>query len=777
MKAVAKKIEATGCALPTGIEWHSINWVKCHETVKRLQARIVKATQEGKWGKVKSLQHLLTHSLSGKALAVKRVTENQGKRTPGVDKEIWSTPESKTNAIKSLKEHGYKPQPLRRVYIPKANGKKRPLGIPTMKDRAMQALHLQALDPVSETNADLNSYGFRKERSCHDAIEQCFKALSMKSAAQWVMEGDIKGCFDNISHEWMNANIPLDKTLLQKWLKSGYIEKRKLFPTNAGTPQGGIISPVLANMTLDGLQALLNEHFHGKTIYGGGKQQWVNPKVNLIRYADDFVITGESKELLENEIKPLVERFLTERGLALSTEKTKITHIEEGFDFLGQNVRKYDGKLLIKPSQKSVTDFKKKIRTLVKKLAAADQTTLIRGVNPIITGWLNYHRHVCSSKTFGNIQSWLWETTWRWAKRRHPLKNAQWIKDKYYHHNGKRDWNFGVKESGNRYFNLINPKDVRIIRHPWLQTSVNPYDPKWEEYFEKRFDLKVKGSLVRKRKILALWNEQGGICPLCKQKIKGIIESENGEDWHSHHIIPKSEGGLDENSNRVLLHPNCHRQVHSQGLKVVKPALQKKSLERLEPCEGKLSSTVLRGEREQQCLQPTRLTVFYDIDINHVATASKDRTSLFDNKYFTPSTETGIILINWLNNAPDAKPLQAAKTAPAATKDNKQTSPKVTQGSSTRYADLFIVANALKLSDEDYKYYCYQRYGLHSMAELTDGQIAEQVKLLDSLKKPERLTAFRDILKGIENERLAAQVAQNAAAATQVPTAIAHTVQ
>ena len=573
----AREFEATVCAPPAEMEWHHINWVQCHQNVRRLQARIVKATQEGRWGKVKALQHLLTHSISGKALAVKRVTENQGKRTPGVDQEVWSTPDTKTRAVRSISRRGYKPLPLRRVYIPKANGKKRPLGIPTMKDRAMQALYLLALEPVAETTADFNSFGFRRERSCHDAIEQCFKALSMKSAAQWVMEGDIKGCFDNISHDWMNANICTDKGMLRKWLKAGYIEDGKLFPTEAGTPQGGIISPVLANMTLDSLQSLLAKRFHGMNLYGGGKQRWVNPRVNFIRYADDFIITGESKELLENEVRPLVEAFLAERGLVLSKEKTKITHIDEGFDFLGQNIRKYKGKLLIRPSRKSVLNFQREVKARVDELATATQINLIREVNPIIIGWANYHRHACSGKTFKSVQHWLWQTTWRWAKRRHPHKTAQWVKDKYYYHDGRRDWNFGLLEHS-KHFHMMNLQDVKIIRHPWIYANANPFDPNWEEYFERRLDLKVRNSLIRQRKIVALWREQYGLCPLCRQRIAGIVEWKEVPDWHCHHIIPKSEGGSDENSNLVLLHPNCHMQVHSQGLTVVKPALRKKGL-------------------------------------------------------------------------------------------------------------------------------------------------------------------------------------------------------
>ena len=310
--------------------WDQIDWDQCGRRVKRLQARIVKATREGRWGKVKSLQRLLTHSFSGKALAVKRVTENQGKRTAGVDHVRWLTPAAKLKAIDSLRHRGYQPQPLRRVYIPKANGKRRALGIPTMIDRAQQALHLQGLEPIAETLGDRHSYGFRLERSTADAIEQCFKILSKAHAPEWILEGDIKSCFDEISHSWTLDLIPMDTEVRRKWLQAGYLEKGTWFPTEAGTPQGGVVSPVLANMALDGLATLLECHFPRKLIEGVR----VYPKVNLVRYADDFIITGRSKEQLENEVWPLVEQFLHDRGLRLSPEKTRITHVSQGFDFL-----------------------------------------------------------------------------------------------------------------------------------------------------------------------------------------------------------------------------------------------------------------------------------------------------------------------------------------------------------------------------------------------------------------------------------------------------------
>lgn len=236
-----KESKSTSCAASHDqAKWHEIDWNKASREVRRMQARIVEATKARRWGKVKALQHLLTHSFYAKALAVKRVTENQGKKTPGIDGVLWDTPQAKAEAISTLKQHGYHPKPLRRVQIPKKNGKMRPLGIPTMRDRAMQALYLLALEPVAETTADTVSYGFRPKRSCADAIQQCFVGLSRSSSAHWVLEGDIKACFDGISHKWLETNVIMDKTILHKWLKAGYVEKGRLFPTDTGTPQGGL---------------------------------------------------------------------------------------------------------------------------------------------------------------------------------------------------------------------------------------------------------------------------------------------------------------------------------------------------------------------------------------------------------------------------------------------------------------------------------------------------------------------------------------------------------
>lgn len=549
------------------IHWHNIDWAKCHREVRRLQMRIVKATREGRYGKVKALQWILTHSFYSKAIAVKRVTENRGKKTPGVDKVTWSTPDAKSQAMMSLKRRGYKAQPLRRVYIPKSNGKQRPLGIPTMKDRAMQALYLLALEPVAETTADRHSFGFRPARSTADAIEKCFTALSPKRAAVWVLEGDIKGCFDNISHNWLLDNVLTDRQIMNQWLTAGYFEKQQLFPTHSGTPQGGIISPVLANIALDGIQAALNDV---------AKRRWNNgksfcPKINFVRYADDFIVTGSTKEQLEHRVLPVITEFMEKRGLTLSPEKTKITHIDEGFDFLGQNIRKYNGKLLIKPSATNVKAFLGKVRSTIKGNWMLRQDKLIGLLNPMITGWANFHRHVVSSATFSRVDYEIWLCLWQWSTRRHKHKGRVWIKRRYFHTVGNRNWVFAAY-SGNRssdetpkLMTLRRAFDTKIERHRQIKVDANPFDPQWETYFEARINLKMQNSLKGRNKLINLWLQQGRRCPCCKE----LITSESG--WHVHHIVRRVDGGNDGQANLVMLHPNCHARVHSLGLSVVKP--------------------------------------------------------------------------------------------------------------------------------------------------------------------------------------------------------------
>jgi RNA-directed DNA polymerase len=546
------------------LNWLAVDWQAAHRVVRRLQARIVKATQEKRWGKVRALQHLLTHSFSGKALAVKQVTENSGKRTPGVDRVVWNTPAKKEAAVQALKQRSYQPLPLRRLYIPKSNGKMRPLGIPTMKDRAMQALYLLALDPVAESSADLNSYGFRRERSTADAIAQCFIVLGTNQSSQWILEGDIKACFDQISHDWMLAHVPMDNAILRKWLKAGFIDKNTLHPTEAGTPQGGIASPALANLTLDGLERVLRERFPK---LGQGR----SALVNMVRYADDFIITGRTKELLESEVIPLVIEFFKARGLELSTEKTRITHIEEGFDFLGQNVRKYNGKLLIKPSRKNVRAFLDKVRGIIKTNKQAKAGNLIALLNPVVRGWAYYHRHAASSSVFRKVDSAIFDCLWQWARRRHRNKSSRWIFKKYFERLDGKRYFFRERsrdENGKpRIARLFRAASVPIIRHVKIRGDANPYDPHWEAYFEGRLDVKMEANPKRRQQLLRLWLRQDGLCAECGHKITRMT------GWRSHKIIWRVYGGSDTMSNRVMLHPPCHSRVHGRELEVVNPRL------------------------------------------------------------------------------------------------------------------------------------------------------------------------------------------------------------
>ena len=542
------------CASP-GIAtcWEAIDWQKALAYVKKLQVRFVKAQKEGHYSKVKSLQWLLTHSFYAKALAVKRVTSNQGKRTSGVDHELWLTPQAKFNAISKLNRRGYHPQPLRRHYIPKKNGKMRPLGIPTMTDRAMQTLYKFSLEPIAETYADPNSYGFRIGRSTHDAIEQCFTDLNKGKSPEWILEGDIKGCFDHISHEWLLENIPMDTQILEKWLKCGYVETRKLFPTDEGAPQGGTISPTLMNMTLDGLERLLQERLPTRQKVNG--RTHFN-KLNFVRYADDFIITGESPEFLRDKVLPIVKEFLTERGLQLSEEKTVITQIEDGFDFLGKNIRKYNGKLLIKPSKTSVKSFLEKVRSIIKGNKSTKQETLIRKLNPVIRGWVNNQRYVVSSKVFSRVDYEIYKCLWQWAKRRHKKKSHKWIAQKYWHHIGSRQWTFSVPyenqstEGEPLYCKLESATDTKIIRFKKIVAEANPFDECWTDYFEEREGEKLLNSTKGREKLLTIWRRQHRRCPVCGD----LITSETGFKVHT---------PAGKNSLKIMVHKECHEEIHS----------------------------------------------------------------------------------------------------------------------------------------------------------------------------------------------------------------------
>lgn len=469
-----------GALTGSEIKWHSIDWNAARRCVRRLQMRIAKAVQEGRHGKVKALQWLLTHSFHAKLLAVKRVTTNKGKNTPGVDGVLWKGNPAKMQVALNLRRHGYKAQPLRRVYIPKKDGRKRPLSIPTMHDRAMQALYKLALAPVAETTADKNSYGFREGRSCADAIAAAFNTLGKPNSATHILEGDIVGCYDNISKSWLMENIPIDKSILKTWLDAGYVENGITFPSHKGTPQGGIISPTLANMTLDGLEQAVKKATPYKT------------RVNFIRYADDFIVTAKSRRLLEERVKPAIEEFLRQRGLELSSEKTSMTHIKKGFTFLGQTFLKTGNKLRITPAKDGVFSLIRKVGTVIRKFVSAPMEAMVKALNPIVRGWANYHRHVVSANAFHRVDTYVYEQLWRMLRRRHPKKSKKWLYRKYWSATGKGNVFSFVSQYKNkpRLLQVVRVNSIKRRKHLRIRVNANPYLPEYSSYFWCRRNIK-----------------------------------------------------------------------------------------------------------------------------------------------------------------------------------------------------------------------------------------------------------------------------------------------
>jgi RNA-directed DNA polymerase len=459
-------------------DWKAIDWMAIRQEVRRLQVRIAKAVKNGRHRTALALQWLLTHSRAARLLAVWRVTTSRGAQTPGVDNMVWRTQRQKLQAADNLQRHGYRPKPLRRIYIPKKNGKLRPLSIPTLHDRAMQALYALALAPVAETWADPHSYGFREGRSCADALEHAHIVLSRQYSPQWVLEGDIRACFDEISHEWLLQHVLMDKQILRKWLQAGYWEKAQLFPTRRGTPQGGVISPLLANLALDGMQQAITQAVSKK-----------GDKVNFVRYADDFIVTGATRELLEQKVKPALTAFLHPRGLELSEQKTVITPIHQGFNFLGHTVRKFGVKLLTFPAKSNLKALRAKINTCIQSAVGLSQEALLLQLNPLIRGWANYYRHGASKRTFDRLDYHVFWQLLRWAKRRHPNKSAAWKRRKYFSAAAKPGlFSVRLKTGGSqsRVLTLYTAASTVIQRHIKVRGAANPYDPSYTTYFERR---------------------------------------------------------------------------------------------------------------------------------------------------------------------------------------------------------------------------------------------------------------------------------------------------
>lgn len=544
--------------------WNAINWRQTNKIVRNLRQRIYRATIAGNLKQVRSLQRLMLRSLSNRLQSVRKVTQlNQGKYTPGVDKYLVKTPHARGKLAFELGHlQPWKTHPVKRVYIPKKNGKQRPLGIPTVKDRCLQAMVKNALKPYWEAKFEPYSYGFRPGRSCHDAIARIHNSLHGKCKREWILDADIKGAFDNISHTYlMNVigHFPA-RALIRQWLKAGWIEDIGHYhqsgafnPTTTGTPQGGVFSPLLANIAFHGI----GEEIGVKVDIRYRRNKTQSDRI-MVRYADDFVVITHSREDAE-AAKSDLEQALARRGLALSKEKTQIVHRTTGFDFLGFHIRTYRVsdtstglKTLIKPSKESVKAIRAKLRMIWKRLKTAPLKALMQQFNPIIRGWANYYRTSSAKETFGNLDRWMYWRQVRYAKRLHPNKSRHWVDSKYWgqHHPQRTDrWVFG---DSNGYMNKFVWTPVQ--HHVMVKGCYSPDDPQLKQYWEQRAKQGSKYLTPSWRKIAI---SQDYKCPHCSDSLF------NEEELHLHHIIPKSQGGNDSYRNLKMVHLECHQQIHA----------------------------------------------------------------------------------------------------------------------------------------------------------------------------------------------------------------------
>lgn len=465
--------------------WNQVNWANVDMEVRRMQERIFRAAKNSEHAKVKNLQKLMMRSFHVKAAAVRQVTQlNSGKHTAGVDGYVCSTDAERMDLLKNgLSFDGYRASPVRRVYIPKSNGKLRPLGIPTVKDRVMQAIVKFALEPEWESRFEANSYGFRRGRSAHDAVKAIWLAANKTGASQWVLDADISACFDMIDHDALIALLPEHfHDIVLRWLKAGVVELGTRKDSEAGTPQGGIISPLLANIALNGMERLFGAEYPSGKPKPPRKRSGPNHGVNLIRYADDFVVFCPSQEVAEQYVLPKLGEFLAKRGLELSEAKTKLVHISEGFNFLGFNIRTMSGKVLVKPQKEKVLDHLRQISTYLRSNRQLRTVSMVTNLNLVIRGWSLYYRYVVAKRTFATVDNALWPMIYKWAKRRHPQKPHKWVARHYFKNGvGSRQWQLNDGKRG-----LLKHDFFKILRWVKVKGRASPFDPDLRIYWELR---------------------------------------------------------------------------------------------------------------------------------------------------------------------------------------------------------------------------------------------------------------------------------------------------
>jgi len=535
-------------------EWQCVDWRKANKVVSNLRQRIFRATQQGDWAKVRSLQKLMLRSYSNTLVSVRKVTqENTGKRTPGVDKVVVKTPSLRGRLVDLLMTNQpWKARPARRIYIAKANGKQRGLGIPTIVDRCLQARVKNALEPSWEARFEGSSYGFRPGRGCHDAIERIYLLACPHKTKKWVVDADIKGAFDHISHTYLLdtiGSVP-GRELIRQWLKAGYVDKDVFFDTEEGTPQGGVISPLLANIALHGMEEALGVKYDSS-----GN---LRSKRAVVKYADDFVVFCESKDDAEKVTGELTH-WLAQRGLTLSPEKTKIVHLTEGFDFLSYNVRHYKRtrtrtgwKLLIQPSKDAVKKVRRKLKEKWLSLKATPVAVTCTQLNPIIRGWANYHRVKVATRTFQAMDRWMFYRAARWAKFRHHGKSTAWRSHRYWGRlNPERQdtWVFGDKRTG-----------VYLLKFAWftrrhhilVKGKASPDDPALRDYWHQRRTAKAYDLNAKDRRLAT---RQGHVCAICHDSLM------NGEVLQIQHILPREDPRRNDETYQRLAHLLCQQQL------------------------------------------------------------------------------------------------------------------------------------------------------------------------------------------------------------------------